>query len=88
MPSYMNRRVYLGHWAQTIDFEKKSADVNRFFSVNDDNFRKGLIAKHGIDYVYYGIEEKNLGLFNPDYMEKVFENDKVKIFKAGRPEKR
>lgn len=82
IPRISGNRVFLGHWAQTIDFQNKKALVSKFYSTNDENFRKNLINSYGIGYVYYGIEERKLGSFNPDYMQKVFENGKAMIFKS------
>ena len=83
IPRISANRVFLGHWAQTINFEKKKKDVKQFFSANDNNSRKKLIDNYGIDYVYYGVEEKQIGDFKPKNMEKVFENEKVTIFKIS-----
>lgn len=38
IPAYVNRRVYLGHWAQTIDYEIKNEIYNRFYEYQDINF--------------------------------------------------
>lgn len=81
-PRISGNRVFLGHWAQTTSFEKKKAEVEKFFSENNDIFRKDFIKRYGINYVYYGTEEQNIGKFKPDYMEKVFENNRVTIYKA------
>ena len=83
IPRISGNKVFLGHWAQTIDFQDKKALAAKFFSTNGDDFRKDLIKSYGIGYVYYGIEERKLGSLNPDYMQKVFENEKVMIFKYG-----
>ena len=80
IPRVSGNRVYLGHWAQTINFEKRKMNVIEFYS-GDDTFRKGLLGANRIDYVYYGIEEKKIGSFKPDYMENAFENKKVTIYK-------
>ena len=83
IPRISGNRVFLGHWAQTIDFNNKKQLVNKFYSTNDESFKKKLIQDYSIDYVYYGVEEKKLGTFTPVDMKKVFENDKVMIFKVN-----
>lgn len=76
IPSYMNNRVYLGHWAQTINFEKKSQEVIDFYKGNP-------VELNNIDYIWYGIEEKRLNnnLVPPENSDIVFNNEKVTIFK-------
>jgi hypothetical protein len=77
VPSYMNRRVYTGHWAQTIDFEKKSRDVELFY--------KGTGKLPGINkpvYIWYGIDET---IINSEFRlesEPVFMNSKVTIYRG------
>jgi len=76
IPSYMNQRVYLGHWAQTIDFEQKTIDIENYFKgINNITLQKPA-------YVWYGVDEK---ILNPDFSlsnsEKIFENSKVTLYK-------
>ncbi len=76
IPRMSGNRVFLGHWAQTIDYENKKELVRDFYSGNYDY----VLELYDIDYIYYGNEEKKLG--NPDFpYEKVFENNLVKIYK-------
>jgi len=76
IPRYMNQRVYLGHWAQTIYFEQKSKDIENYFKENKNiNLNKQA-------YVWYGVDEKTLNPnFQPIGSELVFENEKVKIYR-------
>lgn len=78
IPAYMNRRVYLGHWAQTIDFEKKAETVNDFYlgNINDLN---------NIDYIWYGVDERKINsefIYEGSILE--FENNKVKIYRITK----
>ena len=77
IPAYMNRRVYLGHWAQTIDLDKKAKDVEDYFKL----YKQIIIDKP--TYVWYGVDEKTL---NPDFKQPdgsiaVFNNAKVTVYK-------
>jgi len=73
IPAYMNMRVYLGHWAQTIDFEKKTDDVKRFYSGEDNiNIEKKT-------YLWVGIDEEGLNP-NLDNYRPVYENEKIAIY--------
>ncbi|MBI2558023.1 hypothetical protein HYW20_01765 [Candidatus Woesearchaeota archaeon] len=79
IPAYMNRRVYLGHWAQTIDFEKKAKEVNDFYRME-----KQISNLDKIKYVWYGVDEKMLNQnFMPPYnlSSIVFQNNLVRIYK-------
>lgn len=78
IPSYMNRKVYLGHWAQTIDFEKKAKEVNDFYKGE-----KSL--PNGVKYVWYGVDEKRLNQnFIQPYNSKIaYQNSRVTIYKIG-----
>ena len=83
IPRVAKNKVFLGHWCQTINFEEKQETVNRFFQQKDDNYKRSVISKYNIKYIYYGIEERKLGLLEENQLLKlVYQNNKVKIFKA------
>ena len=43
------------HWAQTVDFFRRTEDVERFFTeIPDTQFQAGLLNEEGIDYVFLG----------------------------------
>lgn len=78
IPAYMNRRVYLGHWAQTMDFEAKSEIIKDFYS--------GKISSIDINnpvYIWYGVDEKLINPYfnSPIGSRVVYQNSKVTIFK-------
>jgi len=77
IPAYANRRVFLGHWAQTIRFYERAEMVDSFYKTGDLS-----LIDHEIDYIYYGVDEKAL---NPSLSlpgEEVFHNDLVQIYKV------
>ena len=49
-----------------------------------DEEKHQFLIDEGVDYVWYGRKAKELGSFNPatkDYLEEVFSNSQVKIYK-------
>jgi hypothetical protein len=70
------RRVYLGHWIETIDFDTKIADLRRFYDpAADDTWRRALLADAGIAYIWYDHTARTLGRWDPGaagYLQAVF----------------
>jgi hypothetical protein len=66
VPMLTGAHAYLGHWAQTLDFFGKSQAVGRFFdrSTPEDE-RRAIVAAHGIDFVFVGPAERELGAYDP-----------------------
>jgi hypothetical protein len=66
IPSQTGLRPFLAHWAMTKDLHLKEELVRRFFQPEtNDETRQAILAEYGVDYVFYGFEEKNLGSFDP-----------------------
>jgi hypothetical protein len=66
VPMFTGAHAYLGHWAQTLDFFGKEANVKRFFdSATSNADRRAILQLHGVDYVFVGPEERALGGFDP-----------------------
>ncbi len=86
MPAKANRRVYCGHWVETINYqEKRARAVWIFKGDNQDDQKKKFLRNSRIDYIFYSDYEKSLGEFQPfekDYLEKVYQNEKVEIYKV------
>lgn len=84
VPMLTDARAYLGHWAQTLDFHGKSADVETFFAANtEDSWRQALILEYGLDYVIYSPFEASLGDFDPaaaGYLEEVFRSGETVVY--------
>jgi len=55
------RRVYLGHWANTIDLAGKQAETTRFFGSMTSAERSAFAAAQGITHVYEGPAERKSG---------------------------
>jgi uncharacterized membrane protein len=77
-------RVFIGHWAETVDWDNKNDQVTRFYdgSTNDD-WRRELLENYDINYLWHGPAERGLGAFDPGevpYMVPVFENEDTIIY--------
>lgn len=86
MPAKANKKVYCGHWVETINYQEKRARVLWIFKGNNqDQQKKEFLRNSRIDYIFYSDYEKSLGEFQPsekDYLEKVYKNEKVEIYKV------
>lgn len=91
IPRFSNLKVYLGHWAQTIDEPKKLIEVKQFFSTaTSDNDRIQFLTKNKIDYIFYSSYEGNqnnndsmTGLKKSKIITPVYKNFTVEIFKVN-----
>lgn len=86
LPGVAGRKVYLGHKAQTNNFDKKVETVNKFIlNKNADEAYKFLRDNH-ISYVYLGKNDSMLTYgFKPDkkpYLIKVFDENGARIYKV------
>ena len=86
IPSRINRRVFLGYWAETARCVEKMAMVDRFFqSSTPDAWRRELLADYGIANLFYGPREATLGDFDPQgsaYLSPAFDNGLVTIYRV------
>lgn len=86
LPAYASLRTFLGHGAETVDFSTKEQAVHDFFAQDTpDRWRRGLLARYGIDYVYHGPREKALGHFDPrgvPYLELVYDRENVQLYRV------
>lgn len=79
------RRVFMGHWAETVNLQQKRAAAVRFYSSAEDTERKGLLRDYGIQYVVYGPRERAMGHFDPSrvsYLRPVFRSRDVAIYQV------
>jgi len=89
IPASTGLNAFLAHWAQTLDFYKKSDLVNAFFDEKSaPELRSQMLEQYGIDFVFYGPAEQKLGGFNPGMWSELqiqFSSPLVKIYKVPRP---
>ncbi|MFH1429090.1 MAG: hypothetical protein ABIH39_05025, partial [Candidatus Margulisiibacteriota bacterium] len=78
IPVYSGQKVYAANWLWTADLERKKAEIHKFFAKETaDSWRQEFLKSNKIDYLYYGLWERNLGGFEPGeagYLKKVFDN--------------
>ncbi len=89
LPTVATVRVFVGHGPETVNSDEKRKLVKTFFdSATSDEWRRGLLQKYGVNYLYYGPAERATGAFSPGqaaYLKLVYENEVVKIFKVILP---
>ncbi len=81
----VSKKVYWGGNDMTLRYQEKKKLTEEFFSTMKESERPMFLRSNGITLIYYGEEERSLGDFNPegrDYLRKVFDNGRVKIFRV------
>jgi hypothetical protein len=78
LPARVWARVFVGHGPETVDFAQKKSLAARFFNSTraDDEWRRQFLEEYGIDYVFWGPNERKLGKFVPyeaSYLQPIYE---------------
>ena len=81
------RRVYLGHWFETVDFEHKSDQVERFYDpTTSDAWRCAFLREIGAAYVWYDLPYVlTTGNWQPDELaclDVAFERGSLTIYRV------
>ena len=78
------RRVYIGHWIETKDFDFKREQLLKFYDPDtDDEWRKSFLSSIDFDLIWYDEDVQNFGDWRPhdaDYLTMVFESETVQLF--------
>lgn len=86
LPGYAPLRVFLGHGPETVRADDKAALVHQFFdAATPDSWRQALLRRYGINYLYYGPNERQQGNFQPGnapYLLPVYQNGPDQIFQV------
>lgn len=85
IPAYTGRRVIYGHPYETVDAEAEKAAVESYFQ-GSQPFPADFLAARGVDYVFYGPREHELGGLPsglPD--QPVYTHGDVIIYKIAGP---
>lgn len=86
LPTMASVRVFVGHGPETVNSDEKQAQVKQFFSSTTSHaWRRDLLAKFNVRYIYYGPNEKAVGGFVPGqaaYLKEVYNNGEVQIFEV------
>jgi len=80
--AFIDRPVYLAHPHITVNFQEKKERVEKFFKEGSEEFLKN----EGIDYLFVTEREREkikFDLEEKNYLEKVFTNEEVTIFKVN-----
>lgn len=83
VPVFSLRKVFVGHFHETIYSEEKYELASGFFRQSTSQERLALLKEYSISYLFFGPQEKREASFNPDddtFLQKVFENREVEIY--------
>ncbi len=91
VPRFSGTTVFIGHWAQTIDFDRKAAMVHEFYTgTMDRRERDSFLANNGIAYVLYGPVERGYWpaarLDNDPSLRMIFSNNRIAIYRVSTRE--
>jgi hypothetical protein len=86
IPARAGNRVFLGHGSETIHAEEKGNIVRQFFQAQtSDAYRKEILRRYNVAYLFYGPAERALGDFQPatrPYLEEAFTNGRYTIYEV------
>jgi hypothetical protein len=72
--------VLYGHPFETVDAEGQEQALIAFFEAGgDDHF----LSERGVDYVFYGPRERELGEFSIPGLEPIFSSGGVELYRWG-----
>ncbi|MEZ4646194.1 MAG: hypothetical protein R3E31_26315 [Chloroflexota bacterium] len=82
------QHVVLGHWAETVAYEQKVADVARFYAADTpETWRQQFLQAQRVAYVWYGPREQALGGFDPEtavYLQPIYANTTITIYSVDQ----
>ncbi|GAB4572026.1 MAG: hypothetical protein Kow0077_10320 [Anaerolineae bacterium] len=88
--AFTGRRVYIGHWIETPDFEARQALAERFYTADamSNDERQALLMAGGIDVVWWEASgEENPALWRPataEFLAPAFESGNIALFEVTR----
>lgn len=85
IPAFAVKTVYLGSWGNTAASRAKQEQTKQFFEDYPDKARATFLKINNVDYLFYGSEEKKYKTFDPDtadYLNKVYQNSEVTIYRV------
>lgn len=84
VPAMTGAHAYLAHWAQTLDFFTKSAQVERFYSnAMSAAEAREMLTQGGVDYIFAGPAERLIGMPPTELLQGMpvlFQNELVTIY--------
>lgn len=92
IPAKTGMFVFLGHWAQTLDYFNKREMVSEFFDPTTTDDRRQQILQNcnpnyecDVDYILYGPAERLLGDYQPEsapFLEKIHSENTVELYRV------
>jgi hypothetical protein len=86
LPALAGKRAMLAHWAQTVDYYTKRAQVARFFDPTTPTAeRAGLLQHYQVMYVLVGEAELRAGaraMLDMPLLEKVFDSPMAVVYRV------
>jgi hypothetical protein len=90
IPGLTGNKIFLGHWAQTVEFRRKRDELAAFFrAATSDETRIATLQRCGVRYVVHGRGERALGTFAPQqaaYLEPVLSVGETELYRVRLPD--
>ncbi len=84
LASEVSANLFVGHPLDTNEYTRKSTFAREFYSAKDASLWQEKLLYENICYIYNGPMEKKLrGQIEADYMQRIFSNSKVDIYKTS-----
>lgn len=83
---WSGQTTYAGHWVNTVDLSAKMSDIASYFVLMDDEQGRSFLGDNGIDYVFYGEDERKHKYLPPqfDHLREVFVSGDTMIYELIR----
>lgn len=92
IPAHTNKRVVVGHWAETLHYSDKVKAVESFFDpATEDTMRAAILEQFDVQYVVWGPAERALGALDPHEVPQLCEayiNGEFTVFRVVRKQAR
>jgi uncharacterized membrane protein len=86
LPARAKARSFVGHGPESVRADEKKALVAQFFaSETGDRWRLDLLSSYGVDWLFWGPIERELGRFDPravPYLQQVYDTMGYTIFEV------
>jgi hypothetical protein len=84
IPSVSGNRAFLAHWAMTAGIYDKQDRLAEFFDpAAPEEQRRETLCRFNVRYVFYGLEERELGSLSPDHLaclQAVFQTSNATVY--------
>jgi uncharacterized membrane protein len=86
LPAYTGNKVYVGHWSETLKFNKKARLADWvLYARGAANEKREFLKTHDIKYIYFGNFERMKGPFSLEdagYLKKIYDEGGVRIYEV------